>query len=220
MTSNKNQMPNLSQTAQDGRLFSPSTERNRDVVRDVFLSEVSGNSRVLELACGTGQHSVHILKSAPDMRWIATDIAQASIESARAWAKFEGVEPQVEAVRFLDASQDDWKIEGQLDAVFSCNMIHISHWDVALGLFAGAGRYLFPQGRLFLYGPFKRNGEHISQSNIDFDASLRSRDESWGIRDLEEDVIPAAMQAGLTLSSIHAMPANNFSVVFERAPIR
>lgn len=213
-------MPNLSQIAQDGRLFSPSTERNRDVVRDTFLSEVANDARVLELACGTGQHSVHILKSAPEMRWIASDIAQASIGSAKAWAKYEGVEPQVEAVRYLDASQNEWEIEGLLDAVFSCNMVHISPWEVALGLFAGAARYLSPQGRLFLYGPFKRNGVHISQSNIDFDASLRSRDFSWGIRDLEEDVIPAAMQVGLTLSSIHAMPANNFSVVFERATTR
>ncbi|MFC7290957.1 DUF938 domain-containing protein [Hirschia litorea] len=217
MTSRKDAMPAISQETDDGRLFSPSTERNRDVVRDVFLGEVAANARVLELASGSGQHCVHILKSAPKMTWIASDISNASLRSAAAWVKFEGVETQVEAVRELDASAQDWAIEGELDAILSCNMIHISPWNVGLGLFAGAGRYLAPKGKLVLYGPFKRNGEHTAQSNFDFDVSLKSRDASWGIRDLEEDVIPAAMQAGLTLSSIHAMPANNFSVVFERA---
>jgi len=41
-------------------------------------------------------------------------------------------------------------------AVFCANVIHIAPWRIAEGLFAGAGRTLRPDGRLFLYGPFKR----------------------------------------------------------------
>ena len=70
-------------------------------------------------------------------------------------------------------------------AVFCANVIHIAPWRVAEGLFAGAGRYLRADGRLFLYGPFKRGGKHTAVSNAVFDTSLRERDPEWGVRDVE-----------------------------------
>ena len=60
----------------------------------------------------------------------------------------------------------------KLLAVFCANVIHIAPWRVAEGLFAGAGRYLRADGRLFLYGPFKRDGKHTAVSNAVFDTSL------------------------------------------------
>jgi hypothetical protein len=39
---------------------------------------------------------------------------------------------------------------------------------------AGAGRLLKSGGRLFVYGPFKRDGTHTAPSNAAFDASLRA----------------------------------------------
>ena len=70
-------------------------------------------------------------------------------------------------------------------AVFCANVIHIAPWRVAEGLFAGAGRYLSDDGRLFLYGPFKRGGKHTAISNAVFDTSLRQQDPQWGVRDVE-----------------------------------
>src|ERR1700719_3404152 len=63
---------------------------------------------------------------------------------------------------------------------------HIAPGRVAEGLFAGAGRYLREDGRLLLYGPFKRDGKHTSVSNAVFDTSLRERDGEWGVRDIAE----------------------------------
>ena len=40
-------------------------------------------------------------------------------------------------------------------------------------------------GRLFLYGPFKRGGKHTAISNAVFDSSLRDRNAEWGVRDIE-----------------------------------
>ena len=74
---------------------------------------------------------------------------------------------------------------GQLLAVFCANVIHIAPWRVAEGLFAGAARYLRADGRLFLYGPFKRDGKHTALSNAVFDTSLRDRDAEWGVRDID-----------------------------------
>ncbi|GFD66735.1 hypothetical protein ksw1_27120 [Staphylococcus aureus] len=59
-----------------------------------------------------------------------------------------------------------------LAAVFCADVIHIAPWAVAEGLFAGAGRYLRADGKLFLYGPFKRDGKHTAISNAVFDSSL------------------------------------------------
>ena len=73
---------------------------------------------------------------------------------------------------------------GELLAVFCANVIHIAPWRVAEGLFAGAGRYLRSDGRLFLYGPFKRDGKHTALSNAVFDTSLRDQDPEWGVRDI------------------------------------
>ena len=70
-------------------------------------------------------------------------------------------------------------------AVFCANVIHIAPWRVAEGLFAGAGRYLPADGRLFLYGPFKRGGKHTAISNAVFDTSLREGNPEWGVRDIE-----------------------------------
>ena len=94
-------------------------------------------------------------------------------------------------------------------------MIHIAPWRVAEGLFAGAGRYLRADGRLFLYGPFKRGGKHTAVSNAVFDSSLREGNPEWGVRDIEALQEPAA-SAGLALVDIAEMPANNLILVFER----
>jgi hypothetical protein len=101
-------------------------------------------------------------------------------------------------------------------AVFCANVIHIAPWRVAEGLFAGAGRYLRADGRLFLYGPFKRGGKHTAVSNAVFDTSLRERDPEWGVRDVEE-LERLAANAGLTLIDIAEMPANNLVLTFGRS---
>ena len=77
-------------------------------------------------------------------------------------------------------------------------------------------RYLKNTGVLFIYGPFSRNGRHTAPSNEAFDTSLKSRDPSWGVRDLENDIIPLAAKAGLELHAVEPMPANNFTVVFKK----
>jgi hypothetical protein len=104
---------------------------------------------------------------------------------------------------------------GELLAVFCANVIHIAPWRVAEGLFAGAGRTLRADGRLFLYGPFKRDGKHTALSNAVFDTSLRDRDAEWGVRDIA-DVEKLADGVGLALIEIVAMPANNMILVFAR----
>jgi len=196
------------------RLFSPSAGRNRDAIRDVFTSEMPAQGAFLEIASGTGEHGAHFAAAMPKAHFLPGDPDIASRASIEAWThylKLSNVAPP----HAIDASAGEWEAAiGAVDCVYCINMIHIAPFDAAKGLMRGAGKILNPGGRLFLYGPFARNGVHSAPSNVAFDASLKARDARWGVRDLDRDITPLAEAAGLRLSAVHEMPANNLSVIF------
>jgi len=98
------------------------------------------------------------------------------------------------------------------DLVTCINMIHIAPWEATLGLMECAGQVLKKGGILMCYGPYIVDGKAV-ESNLKFDASLKSRDSSWGLRHLEK-VVEVAKAHGLTLDQTIEMPANNLSVLF------
>ncbi|MBI1391142.1 MAG: DUF938 domain-containing protein [Alphaproteobacteria bacterium] len=207
----------------EDRLFSPSAARNRDVIREAFLDLARAPRTVVEIAAGTGEHAVHIAAALPEAEWRPGDPDEASRRSIAAWTHHLGL-TNVARPHAVDVIGAEWRtgatgeppFDRPADAIVCINMIHIAPFAAAQGLIEGAGRRLAPHGILFLYGPFSRNGAHVSSSNADFDASLRSRDARWGVRDLERDIVPIADGAGLRLIDARAMPANNHVVVFER----
>jgi hypothetical protein len=97
-------------------------------------------------------------------------------------------------------------------------MLHIAPWSACPGLMACAAHLLAPQGMLITYGPYFEEGVPPAPSNLAFDESLRSRDPSWGIRELD-DVVAQARRVGLGLAQRHAMPANNLLLVFTAAAV-
>jgi hypothetical protein len=94
-------------------------------------------------------------------------------------------------------------------------MIHISPWAATLGLMAGASRVLPVGGALFTYGPYFEDGVDTAPSNLAFDASLKSRNPDWGLRDVAA-VAEAAGAHGLALEERIGMPANNLMLVFRK----
>ena len=120
----------------------------------------------------------------------------------------------LQAPRRLDTRDPDWGLE-EANAVLFCNMIHISPWASAVGLFAGVGRILSQGGVFCLYGPFRFADAVFAESNEAFDRSLRRRDPTWGIRDAE-DLEALAELNGLVLGRAAPMPANNHLLVFRR----
>jgi SAM-dependent methyltransferase len=207
----------------DGRLDAPAFHRNHQPIwaaLNRFLAGRSGD--VLEVGSGTGQHVVHFARHSPDITWWPSDLNERHLKSIEAWRAHSGLS-NVRPPSRIDLSDPSWcrelsegKGPQDLLAVFCANVIHIAPWHVAEGLFAGAGRYLRPDGRLFLYGPFKRDGRHTALSNAVFDTSLREGNPEWGVRDVS-DVEKLAQGARLTLSDILEMPANNLILVFEKS---
>ncbi|HZO46081.1 MAG TPA: DUF938 domain-containing protein [Xanthobacteraceae bacterium] len=194
-------------------LLSPAVARNRDPILAVLRRVLPNRGTVLEIASGTGEHAAYFAAQLPRLLWQPSDVdpeALASIEAHRATANA----PNLRAPVTLDVTAPAWPVT-QADAVVSMNMIHISPWTAAQGLMAGAGRLLAAGAPLYLYGPFKENGEHTAPSNAAFDASLRARDPQWGVRDLG-DVRALAAAHGFDFVERVAMPANNLSLVFRR----
>jgi hypothetical protein len=95
-------------------------------------------------------------------------------------------------------------------------MLHISPWPTCAALMQGAARHLVPHGLLLLYGPYLVDGEPTAPGNLAFDADLRARNPTWGLRRLA-DVLSQAEAAGLQLLERVRMPANNLLLVLARA---
>jgi hypothetical protein len=163
---------------------------------------------------GTGEHAVCFGRAFPELVWIPSDPDAVSRAIIRAWIAAETL-TNVRAPIAIDVRRAAWGVqEGAFfDAIISLNMVHIAPWEAALGLLAGAGRLLEPDGVLFLYGPFTMGGAHTAPSNAVFDADLKRRDARWGVRDVDVLVSEAAPH-GLELRAVEKMPANNLSLIF------
>jgi len=207
----------------DGRLDAAAFHRNYAPIWAVLQPFLAGKSGdVVEAGSGTGQHVVHFAKHTPDITWWPSDLNERHLKSIEAWRAHAAL-PNIRPPLRIDLTDPAWctaMYDGsgpaELLAVFCANVIHIAPWRVAEGLFAGAGRYLRADGRLFLYGPFKRDGRHTAVSNAVFDASLRQNNPEWGVRDIG-DLETLAARNGLALREIVEMPANNLILVFARA---
>ncbi|HEY9451197.1 MAG TPA: DUF938 domain-containing protein, partial [Bradyrhizobium sp.] len=188
-------------------------------VLEKFLAGKSGD--VVEAGSGTGQHVVHFATHTPDITWWPSDLNERHLTSIEAWRAHSGL-PNIRPPLRIDLTDPDWCPQmhdgsgpAELLAVFCANVIHIAPWRVAEGLFAGAARYLRGDGRLFLYGPFKREGKHTALSNAVFDTSLREQDPEWGVRDIA-DLEKLAKAVGFALVETTDMPANNLMLAFGR----
>ena len=202
----------------DARLYAAATQRNREPILAVLQRVLPSRGTVLEIASGTGEHGVFFAEQLTGLTFQPSDPDPAHRASIAAWIAAGGV-ANVRAPLALVTTIPDWEtdpdIPRDLAAVLCINMIHIAPWEAALGLVRGAAALLGTGGVLYLYGPYKRGGEHTAASNAAFDRSLRAQDGTWGVRDLEA-VVAAAGAQGFALAEVVQMPANNLSVVLKR----
>ena len=94
-------------------------------------------------------------------------------------------------------------------------MIHVAQWSCTVALFRESGKLLKKGQFLMLYGPFKIGNKHTSQSNYFFDNSLKIKNDSWGIKNLEE-VFDESKKYGFYQENVIKMPANNFSIIYRK----
>ncbi|MFB0613263.1 DUF938 domain-containing protein [Aurantiacibacter poecillastricola] len=192
------------------RNHAPATLRNREPIREVLAQELGEGGLLLEIAASTGEHAAYLSHSFPHWQWQPTDPDPNALASIAAWREEGG--GNLLSPKRLDAAFADWPLDSA-DAILCVNMTHISPPSATEGLFAGASRLLTAGAPLIIYGPFFEAGVATAPSNRQFDESLKSRDASWGLRDVEW-LDKLADDIGFERTARHEMPANNLTLVY------
>ena len=157
--------------------------------------------------------------SLASLQWQCSDVA-ANLDAIAAWRANAGTLNFLPPVE-LDLAKRNFPV-GHYDFIYTANTLHIVSWQLVQAFCDCVANCLVDGGKLFIYGPFNYDGAYTSQSNAQFDASLRARDPHSGIRDFEA-ICTALAAAGhaegskITLAADIAMPANNRLLVFDKA---
>ncbi len=203
----------------DKRLFFSATQRNKDFIGDVLSKIIKKDGSILEIGSGSGEHGVFFQKRFPGIIWQTSDPDLRHRKSIISWINYEDLNKKMPQPLELDVENIPWevplKLAYSLQGIVSINMIHVAKWNCTVSLFQGAGRLLKKERFLILYGPFKITNKHTSQSNYSFENFLKSQNDLWGIRNLEE-VTDEARKNGFLQEDIIKMPANNFSIIYRK----
>jgi len=195
--------------------YAPASVRNSEPILGALIDEIGDCKRLLEVGSGTGFHAVTFGRALPGLNWQTSDLPE-NHDYINAAIQDAGL-PNVVKPMSLDVLDADEIVPAGpgFDAVYSSNTAHIMGFEAVQSMIALAGRVILPGGRLLLYGPFKRAGQFTTPSNAAFDESLRARDATMGIRDLEA-IDQLAAQHSMRRLRIYAMPANNLLVVWQK----
>ena len=208
----------------------PASLRNREVIlpelQRIFKNQLSDSLNFLSVAEGTGSHIEFFHPHFPNWTFHPTEYQVEQVEmiekNLTSKKPNDTLPKNVKKPKILDSSNlQNWdqicQEKSPFDIIFNVNMIHISPFSTAVGLFHGAGKYLNQEtGKLIIYGPFAFDGVLQPESNVKFDQSLRSRNQEWGIRDVDKDLADLAEKNGLELVEKIAMPSNNFILVYAK----
>ncbi len=206
----------------DNRLFFPATERNKDSIAEVLSRILLKRGYILEIGSGSGEHAIKFQKCFPELTWQSSDPELLHRNSISSWIEYEELNFKMPQPLDIDVEKIPWEIPPELlnsiQGIISINMIHIASWNCTKSLFNESSNLLKNGQFLMLYGPFKIDGKHISQSNAVFDIFLKMQNESWGVRDLGE-VSEEAKKNDFIEEELIRMPANNFSVIYRKGSL-
>ena len=189
--------------------FSPSCENNRIPILTVLKEALVGRKHLLEIGSGTGQHAVYFAPELTHLTWQTSDLT-VNHPSINAWLADSPAANLRQPLAFKIGS-DNWPVAG-VDCVYTANTTHIMQPSEAREMMQVVAQGL-PSGGVFCqYGPFTIDGEFTSQSNHDFNQHLLNEG-CGGIRDIAELTLWAGE---LQLVEQHAMPANNFMLVWHK----
>jgi len=173
--------------------FNAAADRNKEAIGDALSGYFDGNIKVFEIGSGTGQHAIYLCERFPGVIWQTSDQSLHLVEVSSCIS-------QPKAMQALR--------EKQYSFVYSANTAHIMSMEDVTSMFTLLGKVLAKAGFFALYGPFKVDGEHTSEGNLNFDQSLRTEKPHMGIRDKEE-LVTLGVKHGLQLLEDISMPANN-----------
>ena len=200
---------------QDPQLpFSQAAENNKNPILNVLKHYINGGE-LLEIGFGNGQHAEYMSEELL-IPWHPSDVAEhlwimeKRLEMTPLQYLQNPTELQVGSVPMFD------QIARQFEYIYSANTLHIMGLDEVNIFCDEVTTLLKPSGILFLYGPFKFEGNFTSDSNIDFDLFLKSRNPLSGIRDFEMIDMKLRSQR-IYFEKRYVLPANNQLLVFQKS---
>lgn len=191
------------------KAYSRACENNKAPILAQLTRWFAQSRQVFEIGSGTGQHSVHFAPALTHLLWQTSDLIvnHDTIQIWREEAQCPNLLPPLE----FQVGVHDWPLP-DVDAVFTSNTTHIMQPELAKLMMTLVAENLATGGVFCQYGPFKLEGEFTTQSNRDFDTSLKQRG-FGGLRDIAE---LKHWASGLTLIKQIDMPANNFLLVWQK----
>lgn len=202
----------------------PAATRNQEPILQVLKRLIfcdddaeGGNPLFVEISSGSGQHLAHFAPHFPNVTFQPTEYDKTLLGSITYYANncptMNIKQPMLLDIR--DKMADYGFKENSVDYMYNANMIHISPFECTIGLFENARDHLKSDALLITYGPYSKDGVITPESNKQFNASLKARDPSWGLRDINE-VVKLAEQNNLSLMDTVEMPANNHILIFKK----
>ncbi|WP_298920564.1 DUF938 domain-containing protein [uncultured Roseobacter sp.] len=205
----------VAQQADGAKLHAPAAARNADALVGLLAKFAPNTGAALEIASGTGQHVAAFAAALPELVWQPTEVDPARLASINAYAADAGV-TNVRPALALDATQTGWhRRHSDNGLIVVINLLHLIDTPSAETVLSEALKALRPDGRLILYGPFRRNGQLTSEGDRRFDADLRAADPDIGYKNdgFIEDCLIAA--GASTIERVE-MPANNLAFIAKK----
>ena len=190
--------------------FSQACESNKEPILKVLKEYISDQESLLEIAGGTGQHGEFFARSFPKLLWQTSDLpgAVADLNLRISEANLHNLPPAL----ILDVNDSNWNVK-KYQLLFTANSLHIMSEKSVENFFSRIPNVLQQSALVFIYGPFKYDGNFTTKSNAEFDEWLKEKDLKSGVRDFEA-ISELAVSVGLSLVADVQMPSNNQLLVF------
>lgn len=191
------------------RPSSPACQRNKEPIYLVLKNYITKGD-LLEIGSLTAEHAEFIAPKFKELNWHLSE-HHLNLELLKQIHGLLNIKNIIAPIK-LTIGEDSFP-DYNYQYVFTANTLHIMNdleVKLLLDLFC---KNLNKGSYLFIYGPFKYKGEYTSESNAQFDQSLKLRGSS--IKEFE-DIQSQLSLGGFTLINDHAMPANNQLLVYKR----
>lgn len=194
---------------------SPACERNKDPILEKigpYLKQLN-NETFFEVGSLTCQHSEHFAKAFPEMTFITSEIRDNQEVLKKCLSHYQAEVKNLKGPEIYEAGFN--KLPAGHKVYYTANTLHIMSWKQAKTFIKDLTQAMDEESILFIYGPFKYNGQFTSESNEEFDRYLKERDSQSGIRNFE-DVCQNFLKKEVFLKEDIKMPANNQLLVFTK----
>lgn len=215
------------------KIVNPIAERNKEpllkVLKQIIQNRSNENLTLLEISSGVGCHVAHFAPHFPNIIFQPSEYLESSMESIQAYIQdcptknicqpmavdvsrpytSWGRNTATRRPYLSDGEHKDFsEYTNFFDYILNISMMHISPYECTEGLFRNTAALMKDKGILITYGPYAENGILTPESNVLFDALLKSNNPSYGVRDLV-DVKETARKYGIKFVDWFQMPNNN-----------